>query len=646
MRMKRVAGAAVATLAILPMLATPAAAESTGYAGFVRDVDGNPVQNACFALHRTETEVAAEFCSDEQGSYQITGVPTDVSYKIRNYAEGFRTEWWYSEPNYLNADNVWVPAYDLVERNVTLGRGAGVIRGRITDDSGAPPADATVTVYAVDSYFDAIAYTWDLGDGHYEIDNLAPGRYRMSVYDNSRGTQWVPQKETQDEATVFTLSDGQTLVIDEQLLPLGAVEARVTDAETGEPVPRPCLYVSSAPNSRQACGADGLVRVEDVPPGYWDISVSGGASYFPLEEGQHVEVHRGEVARLTYQLSPAAAIVTTVRDAATNAPVSGVCVHLVAPKWGGQSAHMYQYCSDSDGRLGVGPLDGSGTVQLYAYQSRNPDHTPPKYYGAQWVTADRGTGDQRKALLVEIEAKRTTAIPDIKMDEPGAISGVIRDKVTGASIAGVCAYPYAFQPNQGGVFGRHCSNSEGRYTISDLGPYHWPVEYTPYTGYAWQWSGDAPDRFSATMIKVAAGSTATMDARLVRGGTVAGRVTDGDRVVDGGYVWTYNATTGDIASPSYTSISQDGTFSLRGHRTQSLYVEYWSYTKNCWYGAATGTGVVLLKRVEVSAGSTTTIAADMTTTCAPHPAGPGMSLFAPPIGDPAADPIPSTGTGS
>lgn len=643
MRMKRATGIAVAALAILPMLATPAAAESTGYTGVVRDVDGNPIQNACLALHRAETEVAAEFCSDEQGRYHITGVPTDVTYRIRTYAEGFRTEWWYGKPTYLTADPVWVPAYDLVERDVTLGRGAGVIRGRITDDSGAP-ADATVTLHGVDSPIDVSVYTWDFGDGRYEVGNLAPGRYQVSVYDNARGTQWVPQKETQGEAGVFTLSDGQTLVIDEQWLPLGAVEVRVTDAETGEPVSRPCLYVFSVPTDRQACGADGLVRVEDVPSGYWEISVSAYPSYFPLE-GRHVEVRRSEVAHLAYELSPAAAIVTTVRDAATNAPVSGVCVHLVAPKWGGQSAHMSQYCSGGDGRLGVGPLDWSGTVQLYAYQPRDPYRTPPKYYGAQWVTADGGTGDQRKALLVEIEAKRTTTVPDIKLDEPGAISGVIRDEATGAPVPGVCTYPYAFQPNQGGVFGRNCSNSEGRYTISDLGPYHWPVEYAPYNGYAWQWSGDVPDRFSAEMVKVTAGDTATMDAHLVQGGTVAGKVTDGERVVDGGYVWTYNATTGDIASPSFTNIKRDGTFSLRGHRTQSLYVEYRSYTAGCWYGTATGTGVILPRRVEVSAGSTTTIAADMTTTCAPHPAGPGMSSFAPPIGDPAGNPIHSTGTG-
>jgi hypothetical protein len=216
----RIAGAAVAAFVFSSLLAAPASAEVTGYAGVVRDTDGNLIPGACFALHTSPTEVAHEFCSDEQGRYLITGVPADTTYKIRIRADGFRTQWWYDEPDYLNAAAIWIPAYYLYERDITLSRGAGTVKGRITDETGAP-VEATVTVHAVDRYYDAIAYTWDLGDGRYEIANLPLGRYQISVYDNLRGTQWVPQKDTEEDAAVFTVTDGSALVVDEQLLPWG-----------------------------------------------------------------------------------------------------------------------------------------------------------------------------------------------------------------------------------------------------------------------------------------------------------------------------------------------------------------------------------------------------------------------------------------
>ncbi|MEU4566654.1 carboxypeptidase-like regulatory domain-containing protein [Micromonospora sp. NPDC023956] len=636
MKILRATGAAVAALALIPLLAAPAAADTAGYTGLVSDTGGTPIAGACLALHTTATEVAAEFCTDANGRYTISGVPTGVGYKIRTYADGFRTRWWHDEPDHHNAETVWIPTSSLVDRDLTLGQGAGTIRGRITDPSGTP-ADATVTVRDVGGSFDASAYTWDLGDGRYEIGNLAPGQYRISVYDNFRGTQWFPQKETQDDAGLVTVTDGGTVVADEQWLPLGVVEATVTDAVTGQPVPRPCLYVHSTPNGRQACGTNGTVRVDEVPPGWWEVTVSGGASYVDGESGRHVDVLRGQVVRADTALAPATAAVTTVLDAATGAPVGGVCVRLAAPKWGGQSASMQSYCSTADGRLEIGPFSGGGKVQLYAYQPRSPYVTPAKYYGAQWVTANGGTGDQRQALTVKLLDQRTVTVPPIRMDPPGAISGMVRNATTGAAVSGICTYPYAFHPGQGNVWGPNCSNAQGRYTISDLGPYRWPVEFAPTrnTGYAWQWSGDVADRFSATLTQVTTGATAAMDANLVAGGSVTGTVTEGGTPLDGGYVWTYNATTGDIASPSFVNIGSNGTFTIGGHRTQQVYLEYWSQTEGCWYAA----GGRAATPVAVTAGASTTIAPTMTTTCARHP-GDAVS----PVrraGGPLVAPVPS-----
>ncbi|MEV0807449.1 carboxypeptidase-like regulatory domain-containing protein [Micromonospora sp. NPDC050200] len=616
MKSMRATGAALlATLVIVPLTAAPAAADTFGYTGIVSDPDGAPVANACFALHTSPTDVAAEYCSDAQGRYTIPGAWNAPDYKIRMHAEGFRTQWWYDAPDHLNASAVSIPAGATVEQNFTLGRGAGSISGRISDQYGTG-VGATVAVHGEDTSYRAIAYTWDLGDGRYALNNLPPGRYRISVYDNVRGTQWVPGKETREEATVFTLTDGGALTVDERLLPLGTVEARVTDAVTGLPVRRPCVHISGG-RDETVCGSDGLVRVPDVRPGSWELDVTGGASYFPVDPRPTVDVARGQVTRVSYQLRPGAAFATTVQDAATGQPVGGICVHLVQPKWGGQSAHMRQYCSSDDGHLEVGPFEETelATWQLYAFQATNPYEPPAKRYGDQWVTANGGSGDQREALFVTLKARETITIPTVRVDPPGTITGTIRN-ASGAVVPGVCAYPFAFHPGQGGIFGKNCANAEGRYTIDDLGPYRWPIEFAPSanSGYAWQWSGDVADRFSATLTKLNPGGTATVDARLVSGGVLAGKVTDPANPTAAGYVWTYNARTGDIASASYGYFDHGtgGAFTVKGHRTQDVYVEYW-VDKECWYGVRNATTVAM------KAGATTTIAADTTRTCGRAP---------------------------
>ncbi|MEH0824328.1 MULTISPECIES: MSCRAMM family protein [unclassified Micromonospora] len=615
MRSMRATGAALlAALAIVPLTAAPAAADTVGYTGVVRDSDGAPVANACFALHTSPTAVAAEYCSNAEGRYTIPSPADTSSYKVRMHAQGFRTEWWYHAPDHLNADAVWFPRNELVEHDVTLGRGSAGISGTITDEYGAA-TDATITVYGEDFHYEAIAYTWDLGAGRYALNNLPPGRYRISISDNVRGYQWVPRQETRDQGTLFTLADGDALVVNESFLPMGTVEARVTDAVTGMPVRRPCLHVlNTGGNDAQACGTNGLVRIPDVRPGSWQLSVSAGPSYFAVEETpDYYPITRGQVTRVAFQLNPAGAIATTVLDSATGEPATDICVRVVRPKGGGQSARMGSYCAWDDGVLEMGPFSEAGTYQLYAYQATNPYEPPAKRYGDQWVTANGGSGDQREALLVTVKPQQTVTIPTIRMDPPGTITGTVRNP-SGAVVPGVCAYPFAFHPSQGSIFGAHCTNSEGRYTIDDLGPYRWPVEFTPNanTGYAWQWSGDVADRFAATLTKVNPGTSATVDAKLVAGGVLAGKVTDGAGVVDGGYVWTYNARTLDIASPSFTNIARDGTFSLRGHRTQDVYVEYW-VDKQCWYGVRSAATVAM------KAGATTTIAADKTRTCARAP---------------------------
>lgn len=624
MRMLRIAGAAAAVIATLPLLATPARADAGGYTGIVRGADDAPIVGARLAVYPTDVNVpgdpVAAFTTDADGRYLITGLGSDKAYKIEVSAPGLRTEWWWDAPDFLNADRYWIPTSTQVEQDVTLGAGAGSVTGRITDQAGAG-ADATVTVRGVDSSYEAIAYTWTLGDGRYRIDNLPPGDYRISISDNAHGIQWIPGKETEEAAAVFTLADGQTVVADDQWLPFGTVRVVVRDAQTGKPVPRPCVSIQSTPSDVQACGRKGVVVVRDVPPGDWPITVSAGASYFVPEEERFVSVERGKTTKLITTLEPGAAVRTKVVDAATGAPLGSICVHTVDATWPGQSASMRGYCSDPDtGVLEIGPFDKAWTVNLYAYQSVSRFDPPAVRYGDQWVGgAKGGTGDQREALKVAFQPRVTKAIPAIRMDRPGTITGVVRDAASGQPVSGVCAFPYSVIPFQGISSGKHCSNGQGQYTIDDVGPYSWPVEFTPTLnrGYAWQWSGDVADRFAATYLPVTAGGSTTLDASLVKGGVVAGTVTADGAPADGVLVYAYNSKTRDFAGPTWDYTDAAGAFSLPGYRGgQDLWLNYWSGDQGCWYGNTAAAAT----KVPVVEGGTTQVMIDRAGNCAPAPA--------------------------
>ncbi|GAB3964000.1 hypothetical protein GCM10027615_05630 [Plantactinospora veratri] len=615
------AAAPGSTLAAEAVVAAPARA---GYTGTVRDQAGRPVPGACLTLLRGETEEQATFCTDATGRYAVGGVPTDLGYRVRVTAPGYRTHWWPDAPDYRNAETVWVSGTTLVERDVVVGLGAGTIRGRVVDDSGAP-ADATVGIWAADRDWHALAYVTPAGDGRYEIRDLAPGRYQVSLFDDVHGTQWLPGRESRAEAGTYPLADSQVLTLDEEWLPLGTVEVRVTDAATGAPVPRPCARIDTTSRTLESCGAAGLVRLGQVPPGRWAVAVTAAPSHFPPARPVTVDAVRGGVARPAVTLTPGAGLTTTVRDAVTGGPLDRVCVRLVVPGSGGQSAGQDGYCSDASGRLAIGPLAESATVQLYAYRADDPYDRTDRRYGAQWVTPTGGTGDQRLASRLLIRAGRTVAIPPIVMDPPGAISGTVSDARTGTALPGVCAFPYAFRPDRGTGHGRHCSGPDGRYTIDDLGPYAWPVQFVPPpgSGSAWQWSGEVADRFSARLITVTSGGTAALSTRLVDGGTLTGAVGRNGVAVGSGHVWTYHQRTGDVAGAGPGHVGPDGRFVLPGHRGQHVYVEYADSTTTCWYGEpAGGAGPpTAATPVGLTAGASTTLALDLVRTCAPRPGG-------------------------
>jgi hypothetical protein len=550
---------------------------------------GAPLAGACVTVLRdSDGSQQASVCTTGAGQYEIAALPAD-NYKVRVQASGYAEQWAYGAPDRLNAQSLWLSGDFTKQLDFPLWPGAGEIGGQITDENGAP-ARATVGMDRTDGqYWHAIVYTDDAG--HYQMANIPAGPYRVSIEDNKHGIQWAYGQESPETAEIFQVTDGGATVVDERYLPLATVSVTVTDAVTQRPVSGACAQINAGPQPRACSGANGVVSITGVQPGSWIVD-----AYDP--SGRHsnsqvnLAVTRSGPNDVAVALQPTASIITAVRDASTKKPV-GVCFHTVAPDQHGQSAHMTQYCSDpTTGRLVVGQLP-AGTFQLYGIPT---DDT----HGALWVTGHgSGTGDQRQALAITTRIGRATYVPPVDVGAAGTVSGVVRDRTTDGPVPHVCAYPFAFNAAQGGTFGHECSNASGQYTISGLGPYDWPIEFTsaPIYGVSWQWSGDVADRFGATPVHVTAGATAILDAHVTAGGTLPGSVADRAGNAQFGYVWVYNARTGDPATSSYNTDSTPlGSFTVKGLATQTVRIEYYvSGDSNCWYrdqrGFATATEV-------------------------------------------------------
>jgi hypothetical protein len=93
------------------------------------------------------------------------------------------------------------------------------VTGTLTGVAGAPVAGAQVTYNDMNA--GAVSATTDAA-GHYTIDKLAPGDFKVSFRTTEGQLQWAYQALTYDEADTFTLPLGGSVTVSDQLLPVPA----------------------------------------------------------------------------------------------------------------------------------------------------------------------------------------------------------------------------------------------------------------------------------------------------------------------------------------------------------------------------------------------------------------------------------------
>ena len=377
----------------------------------------------------------------------------------------------------------------------------GLISGMVRSDTGAALPNVFLEIWRDGN---PVANTGSGHNGRYEFTQVEPGTYTMFIRFVSGHEVWYPDVADQFSATPFEVRGHGRTKVDVTRPPVGTLIIIAVDDETGERIPGICFFHQDAPFpfNTVCTEANGEARLVDVPVGTYDGGSFDQNEIYVNGLLRGAVVTAGQTTTATVRLQKSASLRVNYVDAVTGDPASA-CLYLLVDNAGvGGSAA----CGP------VAELKNLFPIQLKLFASPSDG-----VHGAQWVGESGGTGDPDMAKVFDLDFGDRVEVT-VELDGAGSVSGVITDDVTGTGVRSVC--PSVTLPSP--FFGSHpnsffCTDTDGFYRFRDLGPYEWKMAFPVFTaGYAWEWSGDAPNRAEATPVQVVVGAETTTTSRWGR----------------------------------------------------------------------------------------------------------------------------------
>ena len=408
----------------------------------------------------------------------------------------------------------------------------GTLSGHVTLPDGSPAPGLEVRAQVFGEGVSEYEYTTTTTgtDGEWQLTRAFPETYRIRISD--------PSRQVSQEVGEATVTSGDTTTVDATWHTGGTLTVTAADATSGAPISGFCVAVVAKFGSY--CTEGTTVKVAGMATGRTLITLTplGSTDYLEAVDVPATVAADG-AGTVSVPLTLGGRFNAQVVDRATGQPLERACLRALEPGAGGD-VEAGIACTNGQGK-GTSQALPPGTYQVFA--------DAPEYstLGAQWVGPGGGTGDQREATKIKIKPGRTTKLDTVLMDRAGTISGVLRGP-DGQPSAGVNVQLRAFDIPGKAEYPRDDTDSQGRYTVENLGPYAWPLLFTPRTDLPRQWSGAAANRFLAATVPVTSGVTSTYDTTLSAGARLTGTATmaPGDTAWSGGRLKVRNAVTGDL----------------------------------------------------------------------------------------------------
>jgi hypothetical protein len=379
--------------------------------------------------------------------------------------------------------------------------------------------------------------------GEYAISGLATGEYTVEFYVPSDSTlnyisQYYDDQSSSLEADTVAVTSGATTAgIDAALLAGGEITGKVTSAATSAPIAgiEACAYGASEElDFAIACArtdAAGEYTITGLPSGEYQVGFLSPyesdldylSQYYDdkpsSQEASHVTVTEGSTtASIDAALLAAGEITGKVTAAATKAPVEGIEVCAT------RTSNEYQYterCASTDA-AGEYTLAGLPTAEYsveFSLVYESPLNFVNQYYDDKLTSAE--------ANPVSVVAGSTVSGIDAALLTGGQITGKVTAASTKSPIEGVEACTIGGAVSRCGV-----TNASGEYTISGLPSGEYKVGFSSESfesNYLTQYYDEKSSSSEATPVVVTAGATTTgIDAALLTGGQITGKVTAAD----------------------------------------------------------------------------------------------------------------------
>src|SRR5262245_33873872 len=224
-----VAAATLAIAAVLPASAAMADTTTGTISGHLLDGTA-PVPNVTVDVINPNVGFAGEGTTDASGAFTINDIAPG-SYIVQFSLPGGLTQYSHGKLAFFQADLITVTAgaTTSVEETVVP---HGSLGGTLTDSTGAPAANAFVSVASTNTQ--AFLNTRTDATGHYLVPFVPAGSYTVSFGPSFPGGgigQTAHNKPQGSPGDVFTVAVGATTTVDEQLVNPGVFTGRVTTAD-------------------------------------------------------------------------------------------------------------------------------------------------------------------------------------------------------------------------------------------------------------------------------------------------------------------------------------------------------------------------------------------------------------------------------
>ena len=373
----------------------------------------------------------------------------------------------------------------------------------------------------------------------------------------------------------------------------GSISGKVTNASGGAALNGVCVgaYVNSAGEQTllvaAATAADGTYTLTGVPSGSVDVRFfatglcpGGVASGFVNEwyNNQTSQATANAVtvnpdattANINASLALGGTITGHVTAAVGGASLSGICVATLIP--GGDDALVTSVATGAGGTYSLTGVPTGGVHVEFFATGFCPGGAASNFV-TQWYNNQISVSS---ANVVNVSAGGTTANINAAFSASGAISGTVTDANGGTPINGLCVADY--EPYQSGVAPQLVTSTataaDGTYTLvgAPVGANDVKFFSTGFcpggiaSNYAMEWYNNEALQESADVVTVTnGGTTANINASLVSGGSMTGRVTakTGGAGINGACVAAFSTGANPVVVAS-TGTNPDGTYELDG----------------------------------------------------------------------------------